>query len=345
MLNGFPRILIIRFSAIGDVVRTLPALHALRDAYPHAQIDWAVEEKSLDIISDHPALDQIHLFERPELFWDGVKAFRAFCRKLRLSRYDMVIDFHGIFKSGLASRATRADKRFAFAAPRGREMSSWFATKRLRLPSKHLNRVEENLLLCEVAGAGSKSVDVVIAISEDVEEAIDEYIQREFQSAKRIVAVHAPVDRPEKQWPLAHYAELVDMLQSDGRFEVVLTWGPGQRASVEEICARSRRNPHIAPETPCLKHLACLLRQCELFVGGDTGPMHIAAAMDVPVVAIFGGTSPEKHQPYHKPCQVLYAGPPAIARNLEPEEAAGYLAAITPEAAYDACISLLKRNE
>lgn len=345
MLNGFPRILIIRFSAIGDVVRVLPALHALRDTFPHAQIDWAIEPKSLDIVSDHPALDQVHIFQRPAAFWEGVKDFRHFCALLRRNRYDMVLDFHGIFKSGLASWATRAKERYAFSAPRGKELSYLFANKRVSLPSESLNRIEENLLLCATAGAQSDSQDVAIAIPEDVEDTIGAYVQEEFQSAKRIVAVHPPVDRPEKQWPLKYYAELVDMLLSDGRFEVLLTWGPGQRDCVETISARSRRNPHIAPETPCLKHYACLMRHCALFVGGDTGPMHIAAAMDVPVVAVFGGTSPAKHSPYRKIARVLYEGPAEVTANLPPEKAAEYLAAVKPEAVYDACIELLKKAE
>lgn len=344
MLNGFPRILIIRFSAIGDVVRTLPALHALRDAFPHAQIDWAIEKKSQDIILDHPALDAIHVFERPEGFKKGVRAFLQFCKTLRANRYDVVLDFHGIFKSGFASRATRARERYAFAPPRGRELSYLLANHRVRLPSAMLNRVEENLLLCEAAGAPPGATDFFIALPEETEEAIDAYVQNEFQSAKRIIAIHAPVDRPEKQWPLARYAELADMLLSDGRFEVLLTWGPGQKTCVQEISKKSHRNPHIAPETPGLKDYACLIRHCALFVGGDTGPMHIASAMDVPVVAIFGGTSPEKHQPYSKPCRVLYAGPPNLRHNLEPAEAEGYLAAISSEHVYDACIDLLKHK-
>ncbi len=344
MLNGYPRILIIRFSAVGDVVRTLPGLHTLRDTFPHAQIDWAIENKSQDIVSEHPALDRMLVFTRPEGFWAGVKAFIQFCRMLRASRYDVVLDFHGIFKSGVASRATGAPKRYGFSPPRGRELSYLFANRRVSLPSTNLNRVEENLRLCSGAGAESTSPEVVIAFPDEMEEAVVAYMQREFQSAKRIVAIHAPVERPEKQWPIACFAELVDLLLCDGRFEVLLTFGPGQRACVEEICARSHRNPHIAPETPGLKDYACLVQHCDLFIGGDTGPMHIASAMDVPVVAIFGGTAPEKHRPYQKPCRVLYAGPPNLQHNLKAKEAAAYLEAITPEDVYDACISLLKQG-
>ncbi len=342
MLNGVPRILIIRFSAIGDVVRVLPALHALREAYPHAQIDWAVEPKSLDIVSDHPALDQVHVFERPEGFWQGARVFREFCKTIRDNHYDMVLDFHGILKSGLVMRASRAKDRYAFAPPRAQEMSHRFANHRVKLPSIQLNRIEENLFLAKAAGAERENLDVVIDVPDDVQDAIEAYIHEDFHSGKIIVAMHAPVDRPEKQWPLDHFIALADMLLADGRFEVMLTWGPGQRHIAQAIHDKAKRNPHIAPETPDIKHYAWLVRQCDLFIGGDTGPMHIASAMDVPVVAVFGGTSPAKHHPFRLPSRVLYAGPKDLERNLSPTEAAQYLDQITPEMAYDACIEILK---
>lgn len=344
MLNGVPRILIIRFSAIGDVARVLPALHALRDTFPHAQIDWAVEPKSLDVISDHPALDQIHVFERPEGFFQGAKVFRTFCSKIRECHYDMVLDFHGILKSGLVMRAAHAKDRYAFAPPRAQEMSHRFANHLVDLPSAHMNRIRENLELSKAAGAAGTTLDVVIAVPEEIQDTIEEYVQEEFQSGKLIVAVHAPVDRPEKQWPLAYYAELVDLLLADGRFEVLLTWGPGQRDIAASVQEMSKRNPVVAPETPDLKHYAWLVKQCDLYFGGDTGPMHIASAMDVPVVAVFGGTSPLKHHPLRLPSSVLYTGPEKLEKNLSPADAAPYLAKITPEMAYDACIEVLKKS-
>ncbi|MCK5861356.1 MAG: glycosyltransferase family 9 protein [Candidatus Hydrogenedentes bacterium] len=342
MLNGVPRILIIRFSAIGDVVRVLPALHALRNAYPHAQIDWAVEPKSLDIIADHPAIDQIHVFERPKGFWQSAQSFRKFCRKIRDSRYDMVLDFHGILKSGLVMRASRAKDRYAFAAPRAREMSHRFANHRVDLVSTQMNRIRENLELSKAAGAEGTNLDVLIVVSEEIEDTIAKYIHDEFQSGKLLAVVHAPVERQEKQWPLEYYAQLVDLLLADGRFEVILTWGPGQRDIAAAIQKIAKRNPHIAPETPDIKHYAGLVKQCDLFFGGDTGPMHIASAMDVPTVVVFGGTSPAKHHPVRLPSTALYTGPNPLKKNMTPARALRYLEEITPDMAYDACIEILK---
>lgn len=338
MLNGVPRILIIRLSAIGDVVRVLPALHALRDLYPTAQIDWIVEPKSAAIVEGHPALDQVLLFERTDSFMEAARAFQAVSRTVRQNKYDIVLDFHGILKSGLLMKASRAKKRLGFAPPRSQEMSHLFANERVDLPSQRMNRIEENLALARALGAKLHSLDVVIEVPHDAEDDVDVYLEDAFHADKRLVLVHAPVERPEKQWPLDHYARLCDMLAADGRFEVLLTWGPGQLEVAQTVAQMSRRKPLIAPETPDLKHFAALAARAGLFVGGDTGPMHIASAMGTPVAAIFGGTDPAKHGPLRQPHEVLYAGPEPFPGDMSLAEAQTYLNAVLPEQAYDACL-------
>jgi heptosyltransferase-1 len=338
MLNGVPRILIIRLSAIGDVVRVLPALHALRDLYPTAQIDWVVEPKSAAIVEGHPALDQVILFHRSEAVLDAVRAFQETARQIKQNRYDIVLDFHGILKSGLLMRASKAPKRLAFAPPRSQEMSHLFANERVALPSQRMNRIEENLALAQALGAKLHSLDVVIEVPHDAEDDVDEYLEDAFHADKKLALIHAPVERPEKQWPLGHYAQLCDMLAADGRFEVLLTWGPGQLEVAQEVMRLSKRKPLIAPETPDLKHFAALAARAGLFFGGDTGPMHIASAMGVPVAVVFGGTDPAKHAPLRKPSEVLYAGPEPFPKDVTLSEAQQYLAAVLPEAAYDACL-------
>ncbi|MBI1320732.1 MAG: hypothetical protein GC168_17545 [Candidatus Hydrogenedens sp.] len=341
MQNGVPRILLIRLSAIGDVVRVLPAVHALRDAYPHAQIDFAVEPKSADILTDHPALDNVLIFERTGSGFESSKSFLEYCGRVRDNRYDIAIDFHGILKSGWIVRATGAKKRYGFAPPRSQEMSHLFYTHRVPLVSQRMNRIEENLEICKALDARRAHLDVRIAIPEEVEEHIEEYLDDTFSGGKPFAVVHAPVDRPEKQWPLEHYAALCDMLMADGRLEVVLTHGPGQQAVAEQVQAMARRHPFIVPELPDLKHFAALVQRAALFFGGDTGPMHIASAMDVPVVTVFGGTDPAKHAPLRKPYEVLYAGPNPFPKNVSLTEAELYLSAVLPEQAYDACVRIL----
>ena len=342
MKHGTPRILIIRLSAIGDVVRVLPALHNLRDAFPNAQIDWAVEPKAADIISGHPAIDDLLVFERPEGAWPAFKAFMRFCMDVRTRHYEVIADFHGIFKSGLITAFSKADDKYGFARPRSQELSYLFTNRKVRLSSEKLNRVEENLALCERIAPARSRPNVTMFIPADVQDDIHEYYDHTFDGGKLTIAVHVPVDREEKRWPDAHFAALCDMLLGDGRYEVVLTWGPGQLGEVEAVMRKMRRKPRIAPEMPGLKHYACFVHSANLYFGCDTGPMHIAAIMGTPVVAVFGGTDPAKHAPVNTPCRVLYAEPGKTNGELPPAER---LEMITPEMAYDACVDLLAKTK
>jgi lipopolysaccharide heptosyltransferase I len=345
MLNGIPRILIIRLSAIGDVTRVLPALHALRRAHPNAQLDWAVERKSADVLEGHPDIDRVLVFERPPRRREAIKAFWQFCKDIRASRYDIVVDFHGILKSGLISFASAAPERYSFAPPRAQEGSHLFSKKRIALPSQRLSRVEENLLLCKAFVPVSDRIEAIISVPLDVEELVDDYFESTFEGGKRVVAMHVPVDREEKRWPAEHFAELVDLLLADGRFEVLLTYGPGQRDQAQRVAKLARRSAHIAPETPDLKHYAWLVFRSDLYFGCDTGPMHIACAMGTPVVAVFGGTDPAKHGPWRVPSEILYVDD--AGGNSDPPNratAAERLARITAEDAYAACIRIAGFN-
>jgi len=341
MTGGTPRILIIRLSSIGDVVRVLPALHILRDAYPDAQIDWAVEAKSANIVKEHPALDNLHVFHRPEGRLKGAREFLAFCRRIRQMRYDMVMDFHGIGKSGLITAFTGARKRYGFARPRSQELSYLFTNRKVALESPDLNRVRENLALCEAVAPRYSWPNVTIFVPPDVQDHVNTFFEEAFDGGKLVVAMHAPVDRKEKQWPLEHFAALADMLLADGRFEVLLTWGPGQFDIVEKVAAKCRRAPIVAPETDDLKHYAWLVHRADLYFGGDTGPMHIASVMGTAVVAVFGGTNPAKHAPYRQPYEILYV-PPEGKNNSR--SVAERLRLISPEMGYDACVKLVSRE-
>jgi len=340
MLNGVPRMLLIRLSAIGDVIRVLPALHALRDRYPHAQIDFAVEPKSADILADHPAIDQVLVFERGAGFLDSVRAFRAFAAELRENRYDMVVDFHGILKSGLLMKATRASRRIAFAPPRSQELSHLFANEIVPLPAKPINRIEENIQLCRALDAQSDHLEVAIAVPDFVADTVESWYEDTFDSGKQLVIMHGPVDRPEKQWPLSHFSALADLLLADGRFEVVLTWGPGQVEVAQAIEAGAHRKPVVAPVLPTLRHFAAFCDLADLFVGCDSGPMHLASAMDLPVVGLFGGTDPARHAPLRQPSVALYGGPTPFPKKVTVEQGQAWLAALEVESVYDACVAL-----
>ncbi|MCL4694120.1 MAG: glycosyltransferase family 9 protein [Candidatus Hydrogenedentes bacterium] len=341
MVGGSPRILIVRLSAIGDVVRVLPVLQILRDAYPEAHLDWVIERKSVEVIQGHPSLDGVLIFERPKKAIDAVREFMGLCRSVRDNHYDIVLDFHGILKSGLLTWYSGAKDRIGFSRPRSQEGSFLCTNRKARLPKELLNRCEENHLLCRALLPDCGWGHPIICVPIDVQTTVDDFFEATFDGGKRVIALHAPMDRPEKQWPIEHCARLSDLLLSDGRFEVVLTWGPGQLEVVREVISRAKRMPTVGPETPDLKHLAWVLYRADCYVGGDTGPMHIAWAMGTPVVAIFGGTDPRQHAPFQQPHLIL-ADSQAGACDLA--TARKRLQSITPESAYEACLQLLTRG-
>lgn len=340
MIDGSPRILITQLSAIGDVVRVLPALQALRDFFPAAQIDWAVERKSAGILLGHPSIDTLQVFERDEKkgFWYNFGQYRLFLSHLRAGKYDIVLDFHGTFKSGYAGWQSRARERYAFAGHEAKEArrargGQIFANKKITLPSADLNRVEENLHLSEPLAPNPRTRAYSIHVQENVHEYIDDYFEETFSGAKLVVALHAPVDKASKRWPEEQFALLADMLLADGRFEVILTHGPGQREVAERVQALSRRKPLFAPETPGLTYYAWLIHQCDMYVGGDTGPMHIANAMGTPVVAVFGSTDPVKHAPF----DVIHE----VVRSTK--QRADESISLPAEEVYDACVRVVSR--
>lgn len=332
MINGVPRILIVRLSAIGDVVRVLPALHSLRTALPNAQIDWVVEDKAVDVLSGHSEIDRVIEFQRGAGGRASTARFMALCKEIRAARYEVVFDFHGILKSGAITRLSGATDRYGFAPPRAQEASHLALNHALKLDSPNLGRVEENLRLVEMLAPRTNEPGHSLFVPPDVADHVDQYFDSTFDAGKRVVAVHAPMDRDEKRWPAKRFAELCDMLLSDGRFQVVLTWGPGQEKAVEEVARLSRRGVMITPHFDTLKHYIHFIELADLYVGGDTGPMHIADEVGTPVVAIFGGTDPRKHAPDRRPHEVIEGTGNTAAEKLE---------SISAETVYDACVRII----
>lgn len=342
MIGGHPKILIIRLSAIGDVVRVLPAATAIRDAYPKAQIDWVVEPSAADLLIGNAILDRVYVFKRRPQLLRSALYFVRLSRRLREQQYDIALDFHGIFKSGLLLGATRAARRIAFAPPRAREGSHRFANELTALPDTIINRVEENRVLACAIYADEALEQSTVFIEKQINEDVFRYITERRSGRPWLVLVHAPVERSEKRWPAERFAALVDLLIEDGRFDVVLTYGPGQQQMLTPILLHCRHEPIVPPACNTLREFAGLSAMASLFVGLDSGPMHIAAAVGTPVVAIFGGTDPRMHAPIGSPSRVL-GGVPVQARTdrASMEESMRTLNNVDSSSVFQACVDLL----
>ena len=172
-LSDDDRLLIIRLGAVGDVLRTLPAIHLLRRTYSSLHLTWIVEDLSREVLEGHPDIDQIIPFPRKEIAAAArsprriAGLIRGLRKDLRLRQFTVTVDFQGSLKSGLLSLLSGAPSRIGFAPGHSRELSSLFANRWVRPPSRWMNRVERNLLMSEALGAAGDEVTMILPESTD----------------------------------------------------------------------------------------------------------------------------------------------------------------------------------
>jgi lipopolysaccharide heptosyltransferase I len=295
-------------SSVGDVVRTLPSLASLRKNFPSARIAWIVEEKSSDILLGQPELDEVIVFPRKAWsqylltgrWWSLTREVAAFIRKLRQERFDLAIDFHGILKSGLLSALTGAGVRVGFGRGFCKEMNHLFSNWRVTLPHNTMSRFERNRRLLE--GMGFETNDTIFRLSipsEDREYIEDFFRQHDLMSRYPIVALQPGTSDKMvyKRWFPESYACVADRLVKETGATIILTWGPGERETAERVQSLMKASSVVSCPAS-LKQLAGIYQHCHLYIGGDTGPMHIASLMGIPVVVIYGPTDPVVNAPY-----------------------------------------------
>ena len=290
------RILIIKPSALGDIVHALPVLKLLRTKFPNAAIDWLVVPAFASLLEGHPLLNDVIRFDRKTLAgwwrnWRQAKALFAFARDLRRRRYDLVIDLQGLLRSGWMAWQTRAATRVGFAY--AREFAPLAYTHRVAQPTPDRHAVERYLDIAEALGCGRGPVEFDFAVSE-----ADRAVANELTGGSARYAVLLPgTNWPTKRWPVEHFAALVRPLRDRGLD--VFVAGAADVAGFELPDARS-----LAGRTS-LKQLVALLGRASAVVANDSGPMHIAAALGVPLVTPFGPTNPVRTGPYGRPETVI----------------------------------------
>ncbi len=310
MLMNPNKILIIRLSAIGDVLRTLPAFHIIRKNFPAAYIAWVVEEASKDILEAHPGIDEVIIFPKKELaakikspktFFQGVNQFLMFIQEIRKKKFELAIDFHGLFKSGIISFLSRAKDRVGFTKPFTKEMNFLFNNRRFSLDSDRMNRVDRNITLVEKLGLNIKQGPPDIYIPDKDSDLIQKFLkQNRIEPERPLVAIHPGTSpsTPYKRWDAYRYAVVADKIIEDSAAQIIFTWANEEIEMVKEIIGLMKYRAIVAPKTENLCQLAEIFRCSDLYVGSDTGPMHLAAFVNTPVVAIFGPTDHVVNEPY-----------------------------------------------
>jgi ADP-heptose:LPS heptosyltransferase len=300
------RVLVIRLGAVGDVVRTLPAASALRATYPAAHLAWLVEPASAGLLRSQPWIDEVLVFPRDALaqharrlrLGAALRELSAFVGGLRGRRFDLVVDFHSILKTGLLSRASGAPRRAGYAPPFGREGAWWLANLRAELAPRRVPRFARNLGLVRFLGSEAEPAATPLR----VDPALLRALRAQLGPGAPPVALHPGTSdaTPHKRWTVEGYAAVAQRLAKDDGVSSIVTFGPAvaERAMAEEIVARSEGAARLAPPTETLAHLAALLASVRLYVGSDTGPMHVASLVGTPVVQILGPTHPIENAPW-----------------------------------------------
>lgn len=310
------RFLVIRLSAVGDVVNTLPTLALLRRARPDATIGFAVEDRAEDLLRGHPLVDHVHVFPRRR--WRELRASpgtwgqlgaeaAAFRREIRSVGYGVAIDVQGNVKGGVHSLISGAARRIGFAKGYDRELNHFLSTDRVTPPADRPHRVDKFASLLGALDIHDRSREWVFPPTAEAEPVVRAFMAGVGVAAGEPVVMHPGTSGrgAAKRWDTARYAELARRVCEDLGRPVVVTWGPGEEALAEEIAA-AHPNAHAGPRTGSLLELLVLVRAARAFVSADTGPMHLAAASGVSCVALFGPKDPAIYAPYGDGHEVLY---------------------------------------
>jgi len=287
------------------VVRLLPAAREVRRAWPRARLAWLVEPPSADLLRAQEFLDEVLVFPRPQLarqlrrldLRGLVAELGCWLRELRGRRFDLVLDFHGILKSGLLARATGAPLRVGYAPPFGREGSWLFATRRLHVEPAHLSRFERNEgLLLGLGLAPAPPAAPALRVPPDALERV----RAALGPLPPFALLHPGTSpgTPHKRYPAAGLGSVARLLAREPGLASLVSYGPGERPLAEAVVAASGGTARLAPATAGLCELAALCALARLYVGPDTGPMHIASLVGTPVVQLLGPTDPVENRPW-----------------------------------------------
>lgn len=297
------RILIVRTSALGDVVHALPVLTALRRHLPEAKIGWVVEEGMAPVLAGHPDLDEllvVKLRKWRQLSSRGMRELGGFLSALDRFSPDVVLDLMGNHKAGVISALTLADRRIGFARPYRREPSSaaWISQP---VAPRGTHAVDRMLSLLDGLGLPPEPADF----------GPEKLFREESISPVSIgdsgpfVLLHPGAGWANKRYPPAWWGKAAGLLRDRTG---IPTWVATARGEEELAAEVERESGGAARQVPApdLPSLAALIRRARLMMGGDSGPTHLAQALGTPVLMLMGPTDPERHGPYGAPGHALY---------------------------------------
>lgn len=290
------RILMVKLGSIGDIVHTLPALAALRAGMPDAEISWVVERSSIEILRDNPILDRLievdtKALRRGLMSGETLRAPRQQLRRLRASAFDVAIDFQGLLKSASIARLSGAHRIFGYTREGLREpASSLLLSRRISVPkqthviSKALSLVSGALGIPVPTQPGDLEFPIGILAHHEAEA-----MRAAVDTAGNYAILNPGGGWPTKLWSPERFGKLADALWSNFGLHSLVTFGPSETELAEAV-RLSSRSGRTRPISVSLKGFYSLAKSARVYVGGDTGPTHIAVAAKTPIVGLFGPT-------------------------------------------------------
>jgi lipopolysaccharide heptosyltransferase I len=332
-------ILLVRLSAIGDVIHTMPVACALMDRFPDARLTWVVEQRAAALLRGHRAIAE--LIALPHGFLKSPLGVWRLRRHLRQQRFDLAIDAQGLTKSALVAWLSGARRRIGFGNPWGRELSTWLNRERVDTTRPHA--VERNLELLRPLGIDAPRVHFdVPALPGDEATARALVDQSPWQAGFALMTAGA--GWPSKLWPLERFAAVARHLMKQWRLATMIVCGnAAERQRAEQIEYISAGAAHVAPAMS-LAELAAVMRRARLVVGCDTGPLHLAAAVGTACVGLYGPWPAEGHGPYgpqHIAVQKAFLDGSTRQRR---RASAQFMEAIGVEMVVEACDTILSRG-
>ncbi|MEO5896552.1 MAG: glycosyltransferase family 9 protein [Vicinamibacterales bacterium] len=283
--------LIVRLGALGDIVHAIPAAAALRRRYPNARIDWLVDAKHRDLLTLVPILDRIIAVEKSSL-----GGWLEAVRQLRAVRYDAALDLQGLLKSAALSRASGAQRVVGFSIWHLREKTaSAFYSEAVDTTTGALSRhvIRKNLRLLRAFDIDDDQIEFPLAAMPSAA-AVS---VREQAAGAPVALINPGAAWPNKRWNAERFGETAAFLREVRGYAPFVLWGPGEELLARAVVESSGNAARLAPATR-LADLVELCRLASLMVSGDTGPLHIAAAVGTRIVSIFGPTDPERNGPW-----------------------------------------------
>jgi len=323
-LNRIERLLILKVSSMGDLVHASPVAAALKRAFPHLQIGWIAEDRHAGVLADSPRIDRLHIIphrvlrEHPfgHMAWQTVLRL---ARELRAERYQVALDLQGLLKSAIWGVLGGIPLRYG--AHRMRELTP-LLLRRIPIPDRPDRHVVQQYLDAarwlgapsefpdlyttpEDADAPEPPVEFPLSVPAEAHRQVACKLAQLGADGARLISMNPSAGRPWKRWRIENFAELSDRIEAEWGIPVVFVGGPGDKPLEEQLARLKRRPLRSLIGRTSLKEAMAVVQRSAVHVCGDTSTAHIAAAFRVPVVALYGPTSPDRTGPYGQRARAL----------------------------------------